>query len=465
MADLISRQGPVTEFPWLDLTTIGKAFVNQNYLYHLVLIPFVNTFGMFWGIQVATVLLGALFTLAVYAVCRFYRVPVPWLWPLILLAMPIMGTRLTWAKSGALVQILFLFGVFAVVKRKAWLACLISALYALTHGGWIVLLACQMLYLIGELFTARFAFQERVGREIRTLWPVIASSWAGIAIGSLLHPNREALWHFFVTQVISVGLVNPVGQVPLGGEWFAPDVVDHFTFWFLPAVALLLIAFGWIAARRPLDQAAAKRAVGYLLAFAFPFAWSLRSIRFQEYAAPLLILCLALLAMQIDGKKWIQKWYEFFPRWLSALATVVVLAIVVLQTKDLHGMINQHAKSFYRLERAMQTVRHIAEPGERVAHSSWDIFPELFALDDRYRYVSGLDPTFLLDEHPEISKPYTDLFFGNTTSGAYELIHDMLGSRVVVVDRRDHAFESALLLDRRFEAVYYDEQVVVFKTQ
>jgi hypothetical protein len=465
MAALIAVQGPVMEFPWLDLTTLGSAFVNQNFFYHLVLIPFISLFGMFTGTQIATVVFGALFAVAAYAVGRAYRVPLPWLWSLLLLAMPIMGTRLTWAKSGSLVQVLFVFGLMSVVTRKAWLACLVSILYALTHGGWLVLLVCQALYVLGELATAHWGFGDRINKDFRNLWPALASSWVGIAIGSLLHPNREALWHFFVTQVISVGLVNPLGQVPLGGEWLAPGLADHFTFWFLPGVALLLVAFGWMAARSVLDRLAAKQAVGYLFAFAFPFAWSLRSVRFQEYAAPVLIICLALLAKQVDAKTWLQKWQELFPRWVSGLALGAVAVVAALQTGEMRGMIHRHAKTFDRLEPAMRVVREIAEPGERVAHSSWDIFPELFALDGRYRYVSGLDPTFLLDEHPEISKTYTDLFFGKATSGAYDLIQNVLRARVVVVDRRDHAFESALLLDRRFEVVYYDEQAVVFKTQ
>lgn len=465
MAGLMLQQGPVMDFPWLDLTTLGKNYVNQNFFYHLLLIPFVSLFGMFQGTQIATVIFGSLFVLAIYAACRWYRVPVPWFWSLLLLTMPVMGTRLTWAKSGAVVQILFLFGLLAVAKRKTWLAFLISVLYALSHGGWVMLLVCQALYLSGEWATARFGFGERGrGETLRGLRVLVASA-AGIAVGCLLHPNRGALGSFLLTQVISVGVVNPIGQVPLGGEWYAPDFVDQVGFWLMPLVVLVLIAFGWMFARRALDRASAKQAVGYLAALAFPFAWSLRSVRFQEYAAPILVMCLALLAAQIDGRAWLQKWRALFPRWVGVVAMVSALSLVALQASDMRGMIHLYAKPFFRLEPAMRMVRELAEPGERIAHSSWDIFPELFALDDRFRYVSGLDPTFLLDEHPEISKPYTDLFFGNVTSGAYELIHDVLGSHVVLVDRRDYAFESTLLLDRRFKPVYYDEQAAVFKTQ
>ncbi|MCC6563411.1 hypothetical protein IT087_00795 [Candidatus Uhrbacteria bacterium] len=464
IAELIATQGPVMSFPWLDLTTLGRSFVDQNYFYHLVLIPFEWAFGMLPGTQIATVLFAALTITAFYAVACWLRVPSPWLWALLFMLMPVMGRRLSWAKSGALVQILFLFGMAALAKRKAWLIFLVSTIYALSHGGWILFLACQVAYVIGEWAVARFSFQERSWDDARSaLWAIVASV-AGILFGSLLHPNREALWHFFVTTVISIGLVNPVGQVPLGGEWYAPEGTDLFTFFFLPALAGLVVLFGALITRHVRDREAAKRAVGYLCAFAVPFAWSLRSIRFQEYAAPLLVMAIALLAIQVDRQRAREKILEWFPRWLAPLFITAILLVAALQAWDVHQMIRSYTKPFGRFAPAMAVVRTLAVPGERVAHSAWDIFPELFAEDDRYRYVSGLDPTFLLDEHPEVSKAYTDLFLGTTSTGAYELIRHALDARVVVVDRHDHAFESALLSDHRFEVMYTDDAATVFRT-
>ncbi len=452
-------------FPWLDLTTLGRLFVDQNYFYHLLLIPFEWAFGILPGTQIATVIFAAVFITSFYAVARWMKLPLPWLWAGLLMLMPITGTRLTWAKSGALVQILFLLGMAAMAKRKVWLAGLATTLYALSHGGWILLLACQAAYLIGEWATARFSFQERSWKELSAgLW-VLGASCLGVSLGSLLHPNREALWHFFVTTVISIGLVNPVGQVPLGGEWYAPGWKDLFTFFFLPSLAGLFILFGVFVTRELRDREAAKRAVGYLCALAIPFAWSVRSIRFQEYAAPLFVMVLALLATQIDGQRFRKKWQELFPRWVAPLLFASVAVVVAHQAWDVRSMVQRYAKPFDRLASAMAVARTVAQPGERIAHSSWDMFPELFALDDRYRYVSGLDPTFLLDEHPEISKPYTDLFIGATSTGAYELIRQTLDARVVIVDRDDHAFESALLSDYRFQIIYHDEEAVVFQVR
>ncbi len=470
---LIMKQGAVTQFPWLDLTTLGQAYVDQNYFYHLLLIPFEQVFGMLPGTQIATVLFAAIFITSFFAVARWLRLPLPWLWAVLLMLIPAMSTRLSWAKSGALVQVLFLFGMVAVVKRKAWLAFLITTIYVLSHGGWILLLACQIAYVFGEWATARFSFQERSWEEVRSAFWVVAASWLGILVGSLLHPNREALWHFFVTNVISIGLVNKVGQVPMGGEWYAPGLYDLFSFLFLPLVACVSILFGIFITRELRDRAAAKRAVGYFCAFAILFVLSLRSIRFQENAAPLLVMGIALLAVQVDGKRLREKIREVFPRWVIPLFLSSVLLITATQAWSVRAMIRANARPFDRFASAMSVVRTIASagarrsratvPGERVAHSSWDMFPELFALDDRYRYVSGMDPTFLLDEHPEISKVYNGLLTGTTSTGAYELIRKTLDARVVLVDRRDHAFESALLSDHRFQVTYYDEEAIVFR--
>ena len=44
--------------------------------------------------------------------------------------------------------------------------------------------------------------------------------------------------------------------------------------------------------------------------------------------------------------------------------------------------------------------------GQIVFNTDWDDFPRLFYFDSSHAYVSGLDPTYLLDRNAELSKLY-----------------------------------------------------------
>ncbi|MBU1630137.1 hypothetical protein KKD88_03620, partial [Patescibacteria group bacterium] len=90
---------------------------------------------------------------------------------------------------------------------------------------------------------------------------------------------------------------------------------------------------------------------------------------------------------------------------------------------------------------AMQAVSLRAQEGDRVFHSDWDEFPMLFNLDDRLRYVAGLDPTFLYEASSTLSDAYRDVTWGKATTTkeqAWELIHDRLNARFVFIAKSDH---------------------------
>ena len=50
--------------------------------------------------------------------------------------------------------------------------------------------------------------------------------------------------------------------------------------------------------------------------------------------------------------------------------------------------------------------------GEMVFNTDWDDFPRLFYYDATHVYVSGLDPTYLLDKNADLSKLYERITTG-----------------------------------------------------
>ena len=50
--------------------------------------------------------------------------------------------------------------------------------------------------------------------------------------------------------------------------------------------------------------------------------------------------------------------------------------------------------------------------GERIFNTDWDDFPRLFYYDPTHAYISGLDPTYLLDKNADLSKLYERITTG-----------------------------------------------------
>ena len=106
------------------------------------------------------------------------------------------------------------------------------------------------------------------------------------------------------------------------------------------------------------------------------------------------------------------------------------------------------------------------EADEPVFHADWDEFPQLFILYDRLRYISGVDPTFLLEANPTLSDAYRDLTLGTVTSSAYTMVHDVFHSSFVFLERPDHAvFEGLLEADPRFTNIYRDDGTAAYQVE
>ena len=59
ISKMISAQGPVFDFPWLQFTVLKDYFIDHHFLYHVLTIPFINLLGDFVGFKFFSALLAA----------------------------------------------------------------------------------------------------------------------------------------------------------------------------------------------------------------------------------------------------------------------------------------------------------------------------------------------------------------------------------------------------------------------
>jgi hypothetical protein len=424
-------------FPWLDLTILNEKFVDQHLLYHLALAPFVALLGMFQGTQFATVVFAALFITIFYYILRALRLQHPALWTFLIAASMPLSFRLSLGKATPFALTFFLLGLFPLLRGRSsshllpptssLIFSFFSGLgFALSHGGWIILLVSQVI-----LITASF-FYRRVMQWVTHNMDPKSSSLAsdlialtctvfGILAGLLLHPNRANLFAFLKVQVFQVAIATPT-SIQLGLEW-------------LPTPPIQLIAnLG------PLLMMGCVVALGCLFALKhswkkiqleMPFAlavlttaltlFTLKSSRMVEYLVPILALLLAAVWTLVDVSKlpralkdlvseqYLTKWKKPIPFWLpSLLAGLLISIFLIIIGRDIRGtfLALRLGRSFDRLAPVADALRQNATPGERIFQDRWDSFGEVFALAPQFRYVSGVDPTFLLAANPDLARDY-----------------------------------------------------------
>ena len=101
--------------------------------------------------------------------------------------------------------------------------------------------------------------------------------------------------------------------------------------------------------------------------------------------------------------------------------------------------------------------------GQMVFNTDWDDFPRLFFYDPTHVYVSGLDPTYLLDKNPQLSELYVKITTGDEEDPG-PLIRVRFGARWVFSDTtNDHVgfFDNAAR-SGWFDVVYEDRDCRVF---
>ena len=402
-------------FPWLDRTLLGDRFVDQHLFYHLALTPFVARFGMLHGLQIATALFAALFVALFFKVLERLSVQHPFLWTtLAVLSMPL-SFRLSLGKASPFALAAFVMGLAAMLHatntKRERIACHAAAfiaglIFSLSHGGWIILLVSQALYILGGLIFDRYVTRSKIA------WvdaQIFLTTTLGIATGLIVHPNRANLLPFLYTQVVQVALATHT-STQLGLEWGPAtmgDIIANLGPLIMAGAAVLLGLV--LAPRRPLDTRRARSIMGLGVILAALTAFTLKSSRMIEYLVPILALWLGSLWSLVDPihfKQELRAILQKKERTIYLGALVLIVAVCIRDVRGTYHGLREGARPFSRLAPIVEALNREATPGERIFHDRWDSFGELFALAPQFRYVSGVDPTFLLAKNPTLGAEY-----------------------------------------------------------
>lgn len=129
---------------------------------------------------------------------------------------------------------------------------------------------------------------------------------------------------------------------------------------------------------------------------------------------------------------------------MKSFAVVIVVVLVVVlnfNVREMRKSIEGDAGPDH-YEASMVWIRENVPPGEMIFNTDWDDFPRMFFYDTKHTYVSGLDPTYLLDRdiqlkrEPKLAELYKKITLGEQKDPA-PLIRDRFNARYVFSDNED----------------------------
>lgn len=461
-------------FTWLPLTTLNpNKYVDHHFLFHIFQIPFTFGDGRL-GAKIASVIFASVAVLSCYWLLINHRIRYVLVWLVALLACsaPFLY-RLNMAKAPPFAIIYLIAGVYLLFKKKYWLLAPLAFIFTLTYDMFVLLILAVFIWVVVIGWTER-----RFG------WQPIVWVLAGTAAGFIINPYFPKNLHLFY-QHLKIKLVSSDFSTKVGQEWYP------YTSWeFIgnSLVACVAMIVGYIA----FDPADRKRAAHPLFFLIFSTALMIMTARWKriaEYWPPFAVMFSAfalqpwlvgvrsaLTGLPTDVREELQPFldrHEHGPppitedrvelaRIIGAAFIAILLGLVLsfnLQ-QTVADIKNSESHDYYRAGAVW--MRANVTPAQIVFNTDWDDFPRLFYYDPSHNYISGLDPTYLFDSDPTLSKLYDRITLGEEEDPG-PLIRDRFGARFVFTDNGHDKFFNNAIESGWFDIVYEDTECTILR--
>ncbi len=493
-------------FPWLPLTTLNpQDYVDHHLFFHILLIPFTWFGDIRLGAKIAAALFGALAVLSCYWLIIRYQIryaPV-WLVALLACSAPFLY-RLSMTRAQSVSIIFMVAGIYLLFERRYRLLAPLAFLYVWTYSLFVMLCAAAVIWAVAVWWSERGVESlaeawaaAGMRKKVSALfsdkgveWRPLVWTALGTIAGFVINPYFPHNVRLFAEHLVMK--VNPNEfSTSVGMEWYPYESWYMFGSSFVAFAATLigLIAFDWTDRRR------AARPLFFLVFSTILMIMTARSRRFVEYWPPFAVLFAAFTLQPLlegvrrsvathlsaDVMDELQPFLDRHgrpeetnrarrrERWSIAAATIVALILAVPLVVNVHETAKSIAsdQTPFAYRGGMEWIRRNVPKGEIIFNTDWDDFPKMFFYDPDHRYVSGLDPTYLLNEAPELSQLYVDVTLGKNNYEAGTVIRDRFGAHYVFSDKEEihDDFFFKALDSGWFEKVYEDDHCAVLRVR
>jgi len=479
MIRLISEQGPVINFPWLQFTVLKNFFIDQHFLYHVAGIPFVVLFGDLAGFKFYTAILATLFILGCYLFLKRDKIKYSEIFILILLSCQGFLFRISLGKATAFSLILLFACIYCLFKKKNWWLFFLSWIYVWSYGGFILVWVMAILYLLAESleFLINSNWPQKIWPKLVHVFKTIFSpshlrtagaAFSGVILGLVINPYFPKNIKFIWEQLVQIGIINYRGAVNVGGEWYPYKLGELFTnvgVASLLGVALFILFFIYLKKQN-------KYSIFFLLTTVFFTIFTLKSKRYVEYLGPHLVFFLAYATTCILGTENLGRFWAKFKTYdktsnllLKFILVIVVIFFPIIMVKDIY----QTADFFrggIRLANFSGVSKYLldnSQPGDIIMQTDWDDFPMLFYHNSKDYYIVGLDPTFMYNYDQKLYKLFADITMAKVSTNLAQQVKDNFKASYFVVDKDRDQLNKYLQADAGFVKVYEDSDAWLYK--
>ncbi|MFC1598437.1 hypothetical protein ACFL2U_00275 [Patescibacteria group bacterium] len=489
VSQLISQQGPVLDFPWLQFTVLKDYYIDHHFLYHVAAVPFINLLGDFIGFKVFTVVLSTAFILLAYWFFKKEKIKFAEAFALILLFAPAFLFRLSLSKATAFSLIILFIGIFCLFRKKYWLLILISFLYVWSYGGFLLILVMSAFYVLANaiyLTFINFGLWQRIKRKfvklklkdyligfLKNLFSInnlilLECSFIGVLAGLILNPYFPKNLKFYWQQIFEIGIVNYQSAVNVGGEWHPYPILDLISD---SGVAIIFIIvsvvlfFIFIKKQKPTS-------IFFFIASIFFFILTLKSKRYVEYFVPFAVFFSAyaftysVAKVKIRHSLWhLKKQSYFIGSMMQFLLIYVAIIFPFIMLKDSY-LVRQQYQGGFEFDKFAGIANYLqinTQPGDVVMHTDWDDFPMLFYHNHSNYYIVGLDPTFMYNYDADLYNLYADITTARKTRNLYKAIKENFRARYFIVNEDRQQLAKNLQRAGGFTKVYQDKDGTIYK--
>jgi hypothetical protein len=399
-------------FEWLPLTTLNPAhYADQHFLFHLLLIPFISVGDLRLAAKIAAAFFGAAAVCSVYWLIWRYRIRYPLLWLLALLGCSwIFFYRIDMTKAESLSLLFLVVGTVLLLERKfIWLlptAFLFTWAYNL-----FILLGLEV-----ALWVVVLWWSER-----RLHWKPLLWTGLGMVMGFVINPYFPRNLHLFLEHLVAKA--GPMAA-DVGLEWYSLGSWDFLKASLLAAPATIVgyIGFGYVLSLSRGDRMRAQRPLYFLLLSTALLLMAIRSRRFMEYWPPFAILFGAFAlqgALTASSRNDALDPFAAEPGagqarpgkdnagWKIFELAPLALGLAAICSYNLHFVqaVTRSTNSdpdIYATGAAW--LRTHVPPRTLIYDLNFSDFPKLFFYDSVHTYVTGLDPQYLHNLHPELEE-------------------------------------------------------------
>ena len=460
-------------FLWLPHTTLEPArYVDHHLLFHFFQIPFTWFQDLRLGAKISSAIFASIALFSCYWLLVHHRIRYSLVWLVALLACsaPFLY-RMNMAKAPPFAIIYLIIALYLLFKRKYWPLIPLAFVFTLTYDMFILLGLLVVFWVLVMAWT-----------EQKIEWRPIVWVSIGIVAGLVINPyfpkNLILMYDHVKMKVTPSDYATKVG-----GEWYPYDTWEFLGNSIVAVVAMLV---GYVS----FDASDRKRAHEPLLLMLFATALMIMTARWKriaEYWPPFAVM-FAAFSLQ----PWLQGarstftklpsdvMNELLPfldrneptedaaaadrkdRWglmvAAAVAIVIALPLFLNLRATFKDISSSEPHEYY--ESGAEWMRANIPSGQIIFNTDWDDFPRLFYFDPTHNYVSGLDPNYLYDKDPALSKLYERITLGDESDPG-PLIRDRFHSRYVFSDNGHDKFYNNAIESGWFEIVYEDEDCTV----